>query len=66
MNKIELIRKYFDVFYNSKDFDSFSEILHDDLEFKGPLFESDSKAEYIRSLIESPPVNVNYEIIDEF
>ncbi|WP_444916350.1 hypothetical protein [Microbulbifer sp. JMSA003] len=66
MNKIELARKYMEIFYESKDFDSLDLILDEKLDFEGPLFKCKSAKEYIESLKASPPVDVSYEMVEEF
>ncbi|WP_444935231.1 hypothetical protein ACJJIW_11605 [Microbulbifer sp. JMSA004] len=66
MKEIELARKYMDIFFETKDFDSLDLILDENLDFDGPLFKCKSAKEYIESLKASPPVNVSYEMVEEF
>ncbi len=66
MNEIELCRKYMEVFYESKDFDSLVPLFDEELEFEGPFIKCHSAKEYIESLKASPPIGVSYEMLEEF
>ncbi|MCG7945380.1 MAG: hypothetical protein N0C84_03450 [Candidatus Thiodiazotropha taylori] len=66
MKPIELVEQYMEIFFESKEFDSLRSIFSENLDFEGPLFKSNSAAEYIASLKSSPPVDVGYEMLAEF
>jgi len=55
-----------EVFYRSGDFDSLYDIFSTDLTFTGPLYQFDNAQAYINSLMESPPINCDFEIIEEY
>ena len=61
MTPRQQVQRYFDVFFVSHDFDSLTEIFHDDLQFRGPLVSFDSAADYIAGLKHDPPVDCRYE-----
>ena len=64
MNKKAIIFKYFKYFFDQFDPQELSSIFNEDLKFKGPFFSFSSKEEYINSLINDPPLNTKYEIIN--
>ncbi len=66
MNKIELARKYLHIFCESKEFDSLGALFDEHLDFQGPFYKFSSAFDYIDALKASPPVDVSYEIVEEF
>ncbi len=66
MKPLELALKYMDIFYYEKDPSLLKDILHEDLIFSGPFFKFNSAKDYIDSLIESPPKDMSYKIIESF
>ncbi|MES9969678.1 MAG: hypothetical protein ABW092_06555 [Candidatus Thiodiazotropha sp.] len=66
MKTIELAKKYLDIFFVTHDFDALYEIFHEQLDFKGPLFESSNATDYISSLAADPPIDCEYELVGEY
>jgi hypothetical protein len=66
MTPRELVDRYFEIFFETHDFDSLNEILSEDLEFNGPLASFNSAQDYIDSLKQDPPVDCQYEILFDF
>jgi len=44
-----------EIFYSGKDIEKLTDLLAEDLSFRGQLFEFDSAEEYINSLKKDPP-----------
>lgn len=55
-----------DVIYGGQSPDLLNALLSTDCQFKGPLYEFNSAAEYIDSLKADPPVDFAYELIEAF
>jgi len=55
-----------EIFYSGKELDRLGEILHDSLQFRGPLYQFDSARQYIASLIDDPPTDCSYRILHTF
>ena len=66
MNKDHVVYKYMETFFRTSDFHSLFDIFSNDLKFNGPLYQFDCAEDYINSLIESPPVDCDFEIVDEY
>lgn len=66
MTPLQLALKYMDIFYGEKDPLLLKDILHEDLIFDGPFVKFNSAKDYIDSLLEAPPKNMSFEIIESF
>lgn len=66
MTPIELAKRYMSSFFGEKPIEDMMLVLDSDLEFIGPLYKFNSSKEYINSLKESPPVDVAYELVQEY
>jgi len=66
MTPLELAKAYMKIFFDSKNFEELKSIFSENLDFKGPLFQSYSAQEYIDSLLASPPVDSEYQIIQAY
>ena len=66
MKEIDIAKKYLEIFFESKDFDSLARLFDKNLDFKGPFYEFGSAHDYIESLKSSPPIDVSYKIVEEF
>lgn len=66
MAPLELAHRYLSIVYKGGNMTGLTEILAEDLVFKGPLFEFDSANAYIDSMLEAPPKEFSYEIIQEY
>ena len=63
---LALALQYMEVFYGSGDLEKLAHLFADDLQFEGPLYRFNSAAEYLRSLQHNPPMQMRYEIIQQF
>ena len=63
MTPLELANQYMAIVYGDRDLDDLRAILAPDLEFRGPLFEFDSAAEYMAALESDPPDGFEFEMI---
>jgi len=66
MSALDLALRYMEIFYSGKELDRMEEILHDTLQFRGPLYQFDSAQEYIVSLKDDPPMDCSYRILHTF
>jgi hypothetical protein len=58
--------RYLEIFYSGESPKKLLTILDPQLSFKGPFFQFDTAESYVRSLVESPPSDMEIEIIDRF
>ncbi len=63
---IDLVMQYMEIFYSGEDLERLFDILAEDLIFEGPYYQFNSAKDYVESLISSPPVDCDYEIINRF
>jgi len=61
-----LATRYMEIFYGEEPIENLTEILSENLSFKGPLYEFSSSEEYIESLKSEPPVGLKYEMIEAY
>lgn len=66
MKPLQLALKYMDIFYGEKDPSLLKDIFHKDLIFDGPFYKFHSAKDYIDSLLEAPPKDMSFEIIESF
>ncbi|WP_455197484.1 hypothetical protein [Kaarinaea lacus] len=66
MSALGLALRYMEIFYSGKELDRLEEILHDSLQFRGPLYQFDSARQYIASLKDDPPTDCSYRILHTF
>jgi len=66
MSPLELALAYMACFYGEVPLEKMRDLLADDLEFRGPLFEFDSAKAYFDSLMSDPPINVRYEVQEAY
>jgi hypothetical protein len=66
MSALGLALRYMEIFYSGKELDRLEEILHDTLQFRGPLYRFDSARQYIESLKNDPPTDCSYRILHAF
>jgi len=66
MSALGLALRYMEIFYSGKELDRLEEILHDKLQFRGPLYQFDSSRQYIASLKDDPPTDCSYRILHTF
>ena len=62
MKPIDLAQEFLRIFYSGEGIERLSEILDDQLHFKGPLFESIGAKAYLDALISDPPTGMSYSI----
>jgi hypothetical protein len=62
MKPIDLAQEFLRIFYSREGIERLSEILDDQLHFKGPLFESIGAKAYLDALISDPPTGMSYSI----
>ena len=65
MDKDHVVHRYMETFFRTGDYASLREIFSEDLKFRGSLYQFDSAEDYINSLIASPAVNCDFEILEE-
>ncbi len=66
MTPHDLALRYMEIFFSGKDLDRLGTILHEEFQFRGPLYQFDSAQDYIASLKADPPANCSYNIIYSF
>lgn len=66
MKPLALALEYMQAFYSERDTEALGRVLHEDLVFRGPLFEFDSAEDYLDSLRADPPRGMHYEILHSF
>ncbi|PVV13012.1 MAG: hypothetical protein B6D77_04825 [gamma proteobacterium symbiont of Ctena orbiculata] len=66
MNTLELAKKYLNIFFITHDFESLDTIFDQELDFSGPFFESKNLKVYMDSLVNDPPDNCQYELVEEY
>jgi len=66
MKPLKIALKFLDTFYHEEDPELLHELLRDDLVFEGPLYEFTSAEDYIESLRQDPPKEIEYRIIKSF
>ena len=66
MSALDLAFRYMEIFFSGKELDRLQGILHDDLKFRGPLYQFNSAREYIASLQADPPIDCSYKIFHAF
>ena len=66
MKPLELAIAYMDIVFTGQNIDWLSHVLADNFTFKGPFYEFDTAAGYIKSLKSDPPEGFHYEIIEGF
>lgn len=66
MKPLKIALKYLDTFYHEDDPELLRELVHPDLSFEGPIFEFSSAEDYIESLKQDPPRDMDYRIIKSF
>lgn len=66
MRNAELVKVYFEVFFENHQFEKLYDIFAGELIFIGPFICSNTASEYINALKKDPPVNCSYEIIHQF
>ena len=66
MRPLDLVIKYMDIFYGEKDPLLLKNIFFFFFIFKGPFFKFNSAKDYIDSLLEAPPKDMSYKIIESF
>lgn len=55
-----------EVFYRDWNPHNLSALLSTDLKMQGPLFRFTTSADYIKSLRENPPIDLDYEVVHDF
>lgn len=66
MKPLELALKYMDIFFSGSEPEEMRSILHTDLQFHGPLFRFDNANDYINSLLDDPPKECVYRILQTY
>jgi len=66
MNKIELAKQYIKVFFETQEFDLLYNLFAEQLDFKGPFFQSETAKEYIESLKSSHWEKCRCAILEEY
>ncbi|WP_455208502.1 nuclear transport factor 2 family protein [Kaarinaea lacus] len=66
MSALDLVFRYMEIFFSGMELDRLQDILHDDLKFRGPLYQFNSAREYIASLQADPPFDCSYKIVHAF
>lgn len=66
MSPLSLAKKYMNIVFDSGNLVQLHEILDENLLFEGPLFRGKNADEYINALLDSPPQNFQYKIIESF
>ena len=66
MNPEALAKKYMSCFFGEEPIENMRDVLADDLDFRGPLYEFKTADAYLESLKESPPENMEYEILKTY
>jgi hypothetical protein len=66
MKPLELALKYMEIFCSGKNLERLYEMFSYDLKFEGPLYTFDSAFDYVQSLINDPPTDSEYKIIEIF
>ncbi len=62
---MDLAKKYMDSFFGKKPLETMESLLADDLVFDGPFYSYCTSKEYLDSLRENPPIDVQYDL-EEF
>ena len=63
---LELSIRYMEIFYSGNNLEKLTDLLAENLSFRGSLFEFDSSEDYTDSLKKDPPKGMSYEIIKSF
>jgi len=66
MKPLKIALKFLDTFYHEDDPELLRELVHTDLSFEGPMYEFSSAEDYIESLKQVPPRDMEYRIIKSF
>lgn len=66
MKPLRIALKYMDIFYHEENLELLHEVLDRNLIFEGPLFKFSSAEEYIDSLKQDPPKDMDYRITKSF
>ena len=63
MKPLQLALKYMEVFFGGKDMEALRPLFAKNMQFKGPLYSSETAEEYIRALKSDPPCGLDYRIL---
>lgn len=63
---LQLAHNYLEIVFNSGKMEDLSMIIHNDLQFDGPLFTFSNRQSYIDSMVKQPPQGFKYEIMNEY
>ncbi len=66
MKPLELALEYLNIFFNTGNPDTLSQICQDDLQFEGPFYRYRTAEDYIAALKSDPPLQADFEIINQF
>ena len=66
MKPLKIALKFLDTFYHEDDAELLRELLHPDLSFEGPMYEFSSAGDFIESLKQDPPRDMDYRITKSF
>ncbi|WP_346755116.1 hypothetical protein [Splendidivirga corallicola] len=66
MTPLQLALKYMDIVFSNGDMMQLKGILAQDLVFNGPFHQSNTAKDYIDSMVEAPPEDFEYKLIQSF
>ena len=66
MTALELAHRYLELIYTVRDYRELLQVLHDDLEFRGPFQSYHSAKGYIQALIDDPFTKVTYQVFHSY
>ena len=66
MKALDLAQKFMDIVFTTGEFDKLRNILADDLQFRGPLYNFDTAEDYINAMKAAPPEDFEYEMVKSF
>lgn len=66
MDKLSVVRRYFDIYFNTHQFNELHDVFTDTMTFEGPLYHFNNAQEYIDSLEDIPCDSCSFRVIEEF